>query len=103
MDAEKSEFKDGAFDIVAASMVTHHMPHWEKAFQEMVRVLRPGGYLIYTDLMLPSWLAVLRRLLPFVGIPTKNRVEFLATQAGLTSVYQANRGLQSDFIWVRNR
>ena len=46
MDATKLQFHDAAFDIVATSMTTHHMPGWERAFSEMIRVLRPGGYLI---------------------------------------------------------
>jgi ubiquinone/menaquinone biosynthesis C-methylase UbiE len=57
MDATKLQFHDAEFDIVATSMVTHHMPGWERAFSEMIRVLRPGGYLIYSDLILPYWLA----------------------------------------------
>ena len=43
MDATKLEFADGAFDVVASRMATHHIPHWERALSEMVRVLRPGA------------------------------------------------------------
>jgi ubiquinone/menaquinone biosynthesis C-methylase UbiE len=102
MDATKLQFHDAEFDIVASSMVTHHMPDWERAFSEMIRVLRPEGYLIYSDFMLPSWLAVIGRLLiPFVGIPSTNRIESLASRAGLTKVYQLRTGLRFDFIWMR--
>ena len=102
MNATKLQFHDGHFDIVASSMVTHHMPDWERAFSEMIRVLRPGGYLIYSDFMLPSWLAVVGRLLiPFVGIPSTNLIESLASRAGLTKVYQLRAGLRFDFIWRR--
>ena len=101
MDAIKLQFHDAEFDIVASSMATHHMPRWEQAFSEMIRVLRPGGYLIYSDFMFPSWLATIGRLIPVAGIPTRLRVERLASIAGLTKIYQSRAGLQYDFIWLR--
>lgn len=104
MDATKLHFHDAEFDIVATSMVMHHLPGWERAFSEMVRVLRPGGYLIYSDLMFPSWLAAIgRRLIPFVGFPSTKLIESLASGAGLTKVHESHVGLQFDFIWLRNR
>ncbi len=103
MDATKLQFHGAEFDIVATSMVAHHVPGWERAFCEMIRVLRPGGYLIFSDLMLPSWLAVVgRRLFPFVGLPSTKRIDSLASRAGLTNVHQFCAGLRSDFIWLRN-
>jgi len=103
MDATKLQFHDAEFDIVATSMVTHHMPRWEPAFSEMIRVLRPGGYLLYTDFMFPSWLApVGRRLIPFVGIPSRKRAESLASNAGLTKVHQSRAGLRFAFVWLKN-
>jgi ubiquinone/menaquinone biosynthesis C-methylase UbiE len=103
MDARKLQFHDDEFDIVATSMVTHHMPGWERAFSEMIRVLRPGGYLIFSDFMLPSWLAVAgRRLIPSVGFPSTKLIESLASRAGLTRVHQSRAVLRFDFIWLRN-
>ena len=102
MDATKLEFPDAEFDIVATSMATHHIPGWERAFGEMIRVLRPGGYLIYSDFMFPGWLAAAgRRLIPFVGFPSRNAIEDLASRAGLSKVYQSRAGMQADFIWAR--
>ena len=69
MDATRLDFRDGEFDIVAASMVTHHIPNWERALSEMVRVLRTGGYLIFSDFVFRSWFAKIgQRLLRFAGI-----------------------------------
>jgi len=62
MYATRLRFHDAEFHIVASSMATHQIPVWARAFSEMVRVLRPGGYLIYADLMFPSWLASAGRL-----------------------------------------
>jgi len=104
MDATKLRFNDAEFDIVATSMVTHHLRAWERAFSEMIRVVRPGGCLIYSDFTLPSWLAAVgRRLIPFVGMPSTKRIESLASGAGLAKVHQSRAGLRSDFIWIRNR
>jgi ubiquinone/menaquinone biosynthesis C-methylase UbiE len=41
----------------ALNKTTHHMPRWRQALGEMERVLRPGGYVIYSDLTCPTWLA----------------------------------------------
>jgi ubiquinone/menaquinone biosynthesis C-methylase UbiE len=102
MDATKLQFHDSEFDIVATSMVTHHVSGWEQALSEMIRVLRPGGYMIYSDFMLPSWLAAVgRRLIPFVGFPSMKRIESLAFGTGLTKVHQSRAGLRFDFIWLK--
>ncbi len=103
MDATKLQFHDAEFDIVATSMVTHHMAGWERAFSEMIRVLHPGGYLIYSDFMFPSWLAAIgRRLIPFVGLPSAKMIESHASGAGLTKSHQSHRGLRFEFIWLKN-
>ncbi len=103
MDATKLHFHDAEFDIVASSMITHHMPAWKRAFSEMIRVLRPGGYLIYSDFMPPSWLAAIgRRLIPFVGFPSAKLIESIASEAGLTKVHESRAGLRFDFIWLRS-
>jgi SAM-dependent methyltransferase len=44
--SERLPFADGAFDVVHARAVLHHMNDLELACSEMFRVLRPGGILI---------------------------------------------------------
>jgi len=36
-------FADGAFDLVAASLVLHYLERWEPTLREFARVLVPGG------------------------------------------------------------
>ena len=43
MDAQDMNFEDGSFDIVVSRDVLWNLPFPEKAYSEMVRVLRPGG------------------------------------------------------------
>jgi SAM-dependent methyltransferase len=43
MDACATDFPSGSFDCVYTRAVLHHLPNPEKAVDEIVRVLRPGG------------------------------------------------------------
>ena len=103
MDATALDFRDGEFDIVATSMTTHHIPDWERALAEMARVLRPGGYLIYSDHVFPSWLARLcRRTIRFAGFPFASGIDSVAAKSGLSEVYEARRSRHVDAIWIKN-
>jgi ubiquinone/menaquinone biosynthesis C-methylase UbiE len=52
-DAIRLPFADGEFDLVYSSKTTHHIPEWSRALSEMVRVLKPGGRLVYSDFVAP--------------------------------------------------
>jgi len=52
-DARKLEFADGSFDVVLSSWAIHNIydaPGRELAIREMVRVLKPGGWLVVVDI-----------------------------------------------------
>ena len=42
-DAERIPYDDDTFDVVVGHAVIHHIPDVERAFREVLRVLRPGG------------------------------------------------------------
>jgi arsenite methyltransferase len=42
--------EDGSVDVAFANMYLHHCPDPEAAIRELVRILRPGGRLVLTDL-----------------------------------------------------
>lgn len=46
MDAQEMDFENSQFDVVIGSLILSVVPHAEKGFQEMERVLKPGGKLI---------------------------------------------------------
>lgn len=82
LDGRDLPFADGAFDIVSAFKVTHHIADWQEAVEEMIRVLRVGGYFVYADLIVPESVAALgTKFIKGVGFPTV---------AGLTRVVEAN-------------
>ena len=41
-------FEDGFFDAVYCLSVFEHMPNYEKAFNELLRVTKPGGHVVIT-------------------------------------------------------
>lgn len=49
MDAESLDFPDASFDVVVAQYVVTAVPNPEKALDEFVRVLRPGGEIVITS------------------------------------------------------
>jgi len=49
MDAESLDFPDSSFDVVVAQYVVTAVPHPERALDEFVRVVRPGGEIVITS------------------------------------------------------
>ena len=50
-DAVALPFPDGRFDLVLSAAMLHHVIEWDKALDEAVRVLRPGGKLVGYDML----------------------------------------------------
>lgn len=48
MDAENLEFADGTFDVVIGEGILHHL-RLERSYQEIARVLAPGGRAIFME------------------------------------------------------
>jgi ubiquinone/menaquinone biosynthesis C-methylase UbiE len=46
-DAEELPFPDESFDLVIGHAVLHHIPDLDRAFAEVLRVLRPGGRFVF--------------------------------------------------------
>ena len=46
-EAAQLPFADRSFDLVLGHAVLHHLPDLDAAFQELARVLRPGGQLVF--------------------------------------------------------
>ena len=68
-DVTGLSFGDARFDLVITQKVLHHIPRWQKAIREMVRVLQPGGYFIYDDIVFHQSLKKLASRMARGGTP----------------------------------
>ncbi|HVM56626.1 MAG TPA: class I SAM-dependent methyltransferase [Gaiellaceae bacterium] len=82
-DAARLPFADGEFDLVFSSKTTHHVHDWQRALEEMIRVLKPGGRLCYSDFVAPAG----RRL------PTRGALDRIAEAGRLETVRAAGSPL----------
>ena len=87
-DAAQLSFQDAQFDLVVSQNVFHHLSEWRTAAREVVRVLRPGGFLMWLDLVLPRW--VVRLLQPLAkkyGLYCIEDVKRVFDQQGLELLF----------------
>lgn len=68
MDAEALDFADATFDAAYSFGVLHHVPHPERAFEEIHRVLRPGGTFLGAVYNRRSFFVARMRLQRLVGL-----------------------------------
>jgi ubiquinone/menaquinone biosynthesis C-methylase UbiE len=95
-------FENGEFQIVSTAKTTHHIPDWPAAIAEMVRVLKPGGHLIYRDFVLPAGLGrVMARLAHRPPLPNLAQLSQLADQYRLITVFHRRSGLGYTVIWQK--
>lgn len=64
-DAIMLPFADMSFDVIISFGVLHHVADWQKAVAEINRVLKPGGYLIYADVIYPEAISDMDRVSRF--------------------------------------
>lgn len=62
VDAKRLPFSDEEFDIVMCNSLVHHLPDPLPLFTEAIRVLRPGGWVFFRDLIRPATFAELQAL-----------------------------------------
>ncbi len=102
VDGTQLPFPDEDFHIVATHRATHHMPNWEAAVDEMLRVLKPGGYFVYSDLVLPDVVAFLARVVVFSrGFPTPRTVGALMARHGMSRVHRLHLLIHYQAIWQK--
>jgi ubiquinone/menaquinone biosynthesis C-methylase UbiE len=99
-DGTKLPFADNEFDFVATHLVTHHIPDWQNALQQMLRVLKPNGYFIYKDFALPRWVASLgKKLSESLGHLTAEDLNRFAQENRLAVVHLARSFNKYEVVW----
>jgi len=67
VDALKTPFKANSFDFVVSSNMIHHIPYPMKFFQEMFRILKPGGFLLIQEINASLFMRLALRLMRHEG------------------------------------
>ncbi len=86
VDARTMPFEDDAmFDAVFSFGVLHHIPRgWRGAVAEMARMLKPGGWFVFTDVVASARIGrLLRRLLPRFDLLEETALHTCLAQNGL--------------------
>jgi SAM-dependent methyltransferase len=96
-------FSEGEFDIIFTNKVTHHIPNWQDVVAEMVRVLKPGGYLIYSDFVLPGPVAALGRSIAGnrAGFPTRVALKNIIERHDLSVVNASGSALNYQGVFQK--
>jgi ubiquinone/menaquinone biosynthesis C-methylase UbiE len=103
VDGTKLVLGDNEFDFVATYKVTHHIPNWPEALFEMLRVLRPGGYLIYTDVVFPAWAASIgQKIVTGMGFPIADKLDRFARDNHLVSIHRTRTFNKYEAVWQKS-
>jgi len=85
-------FEDACLDGVIAVMTFHCLPEPQRVFQEVARVLKPGGLFVLADVDGQHWVAPFFELVehlfisPLTHAYRPEEIQTLARQAGFTQV-----------------
>jgi ubiquinone/menaquinone biosynthesis C-methylase UbiE len=98
-------FENNEFDIVSAFEVTHHIPNWQEALAEMLRVLKPRGYFVYADFVFPEWLAPLGQCITRdkAGVPTLAGLNVLIQKYTLCPIHWSKQFMQYEGVFQKNK
>jgi len=68
----------------------------------MVRVLRPGGCLIYKDLVLPRWAAsVGKKVVKGMGFPTADELDRFARENNMVAIHRVRTFNKYEAVWQK--
>ena len=89
-------FGDAQFDIASAFRVAHHIPNWQAALSEMVRVLKPAGHFVFADLLVPDcareFVARYGPPSAVINLPSSGRAMFFPKSEGMRKHVDPEKG-----------
>jgi len=99
-DATALPFAYGTFDVAVSNKTLHHVADWPRALREIARVARPGGLVVFADLMVPRWIATALGLVRQGAVPaTAASLRAVAAGAGLLPVAERQAGGTFSATW----
>lgn len=84
-DVTKLSFEDREFDMVLSFDVLHHIPNWDKALNEICRILKPEGFYILNDITLLKFTA---RIFKDWGVFTVDDIIYHLKENNFEIVYE---------------
>lgn len=90
-DATALPFPDASFDVACSFKVLAHVPDFDRALREMLRVVRPGGHLVFDVYNRHSLRYLAKRL--FGPKPTSRRFAEDAIHTRFATPAEVERGL----------
>lgn len=67
IDAKQMPYKDSIFDLVISNSIIHHLPDPMPFFRELKRVLKPNGGIFLRDLMRPTDVETVNKIVTRIG------------------------------------
>jgi SAM-dependent methyltransferase len=99
-EAEKLNVPDRAFDFIYAANLLHHVPSKPSLFQEMARVLKPGGrFFVWDPLAYNPAINIYRRIANRVRTDEESPLR----SSDVALMQQYFRGVQTRTFWIDRR
>ena len=96
-DATSLPFPDENYNIVLSFGVMHHVSSWLEALAEIRRVLKPGGYFVYADLIYIGPIAKVFKLFKHsYGVTNMNDLNKFLRDNNFTTI---NESYRNAVVW----
>ena len=89
-DGERLPYQDGEFDLVFADNVLEHLEFPVKVFNEVKRVLKPGGVFVFKTPNKTHYVPLIARLTPHSFHQFVNRIRGRQAEDTFPTFYRAN-------------
>jgi ubiquinone/menaquinone biosynthesis C-methylase UbiE len=91
LDAKKTAFGEGAFDVVMSNSIVHHIPEPADVLAELVRLTAKGGVLFVRDLARPQSTERVNELVDtYAPIPTTGDAPTIAMHERQRELFRAS-------------